>query len=77
MAESGNKNSTPKEELTALRELLFKKELEKISWLESQASRYPTTEAVARALPEALQLSSERSGRLTEVLATPVESAIH
>ena len=78
MKDSSNGQSvTGKEELSALRELLFKKELKKIAWLESQAGRYPTTEAVARALPEALQLSSERSGRLTEVLATPVESALH
>lgn len=77
MAETGNEQNKAREELIALRELLFKKELEKIAWLESQAARYPTTEAVARALPEALQLSSERSGRLTEVLAHPVESALH
>lgn len=64
-------------EMNALRELLFKKELERLAWLESQVSRYPTTEAVARALPEAMQMSSERSGRLTEVLARPVESALH
>lgn len=78
MEDSGNGQSvTGKEELSALRDLLFKKELKKIAWLESQAGRYPTTEAVARALPEALQMSSQRSGRLTEVLANPVESALH
>lgn len=79
LMEKPKKGESPKpgEELHALRDLLFKKEIEKIKWLESQAARYPTTEAVARALPEAVQMASGRSGRLTEVLSEPVESALH
>ena len=64
------------QDLSELRELLFAEELKKIAFLESQVARYPTTEAVARALPEAIRLSDDRSGRLKDALSSPVESAL-
>ncbi len=64
------------DELAALQDLLFSRERKRLEWLESQVARYPTTEAVARALPDALRMASERSARLNEALAPPVESAL-
>lgn len=64
------------DELAALKDLLFHKEQKRIEWLESQVARHPTTEAVARALPDAVRMSGERSSRLKEALASPVESAL-
>lgn len=64
------------EEMEALKKLLFHKEMKTIAYLESQIARYPTTEGVARALPEAIRLSDERSGRLKDALSSPVESAL-
>ena len=76
MSEGTDKAAIDAEELDDLRNLLFQRELDRISWLESQVARYPTTEAVARALPEAVKMSAERSGRLKEALSQPVESAL-